>query len=385
MLVSPARRALVGAALLDFSVGPLFLWDTFSASLSRELNAPATSLSLAYSVGLAAFTVGVLVGGRLADAVAPRWLALVTGGGVVVGLGATAVAPSLLLLVLGFGVVLGSTTGIGYATAVRVAGTAGTKRGGAVALVVSAYAAGAVVLSPVVDILLNFLGRVGMFTVLAVVLGVIIACSSVLLPATAPQSPAASSGVAAVLPYRIPIVALWAMFLLGSAPALIAFAHAGQFARAPELTVVAVLLLNLGNFTGRLVAGPVADRLGHTPVLHLTAVALIAACSVLAIVGHPAATLSALFVLGLQYGAVSVLTPVAVAVPVPADRFGTAYGIVYSGWGVVGFAGPIAAAWLATATSYSAVAGVLIGVAVLFWGAIIWVSAATVIGPPGCQ
>lgn len=364
----------MGAVLLDFSVGPLFLWDAFSGTLSRELNAPTTAVSLAYSMGLAAFTVGVLFGGRFADVVAPRRLALVTGAGVVLGLGATAVATSLLVLVVGFGVVLGATTGLGYATAVRVAGTVPAKRGGAVALVVSAYAAGAVVLAPVVGVLLDFLGRAGMFMVLAVVLGVLIACSSLLLPATAPRSRAASPGVAAVLPYRLPIVALWAMFLLGSAPALIAFAHAGQFARAPELTVVAVVLLNLGNFLGRLLAGPVSDRFGYAPALHLSAVVLVAACLVLATAEQAVATLSALLALGLQYGAVSVLTPVAVAVPVPADRFGTAYGMVYSGWGVVGFAGPIAAAWLAAATSFPAVAGVLIGIAVLFWGAIAWVS-----------
>lgn len=137
-MAGSTRRAVVGAVLLDFSVSPLFLWDAFSASLSRELNASTTALSLAYSVGLAAFTVGVLCGGRLADAVAPRRLALVTAGGVVLGLGVTAVAPSLLVLVVGFGIVLGGTTGIGYATAVRVASTVTAKRGRAVALVVSA-------------------------------------------------------------------------------------------------------------------------------------------------------------------------------------------------------------------------------------------------------
>ena len=410
----------MGAVLLDFSVSPLFLWDTFSASLSRELHTPAPELGFAYSVGLAAFTAGVLIGGRLADAVAPRRLALVTGGGVVAGLGVTAVAPSLPVLGLGFGIVLGGATGIGYATAVRVAGTVSTRRGGTVAIVVSAYAAGAVVLAPVVDILLNVLGRTGMFISLAALLGVLVTCSGFLLPAfggppgrrlgegppgrrlgegppgrrlgegppgrrlgegppgrrlgEAPRGRAASSGIAAVLPYRVPILALWTMFLLGSAPALIAFGHAGQFARAPELTVVAVLLLNAGNFAGRLIAGPVADRIGHTPTLHITAGVLVAACAVLAVTDHPTILLSALLVLGLQYGAVSVLTPVAVAGPVPADRFGTAYGIVFSGWGLVGFAGPVAAAWLATAASYPAVAGVLIGVAVLFWGAVLWVS-----------
>ena len=370
-----ARRALVGAVLLDFSVCPLFLWGVFSASLSRELHLPTTSLSLAYSVGLVAFTVGVLVGGRLADAVAPRRLALVSGGGVVAGLSATAVASSLPVLVLGFGVVLGGVSGLGYATAVRVAGTASSRRGVAVALVVSAYAAGAVVLAPAVEFLLNTMGRTGMFVVLAAVLGILIACSSLLLPATASRIREASTGIAGILPYRVPILVLWTMFLLGSAPALIAFGHPEELARAPELAVVAVLLLNAGNFVGRLIAGPLADRVGHMPALHVTAGVLVGACVALAVARHPGVTLSALLMLGLQYGAVSVLTPLAVTAAVPDARFGTAYGIVFSGWGLGGFAGPVGAAWLATGASYTAVAGMLVGVAMLFWAAVMWVSA----------
>src|SRR5699024_7984922 len=134
---------------------------------------------------------------------------------------------------------------------------------------------------------------------------------------------------------------------------------AGQFAGAPELTVLAVLLLNLGNFIGRLIAAPLTDWMGQSSTLHISAGLSIVACLALTVADHPAVTLGALLVLGLQYGALSVLAPVALAGAVPADRFGTAYGLVFSGWGVVGFAGPLAAAWLASGTSYPVVAGAL--------------------------
>ncbi|MDT0305186.1 MFS transporter [Streptomonospora wellingtoniae] len=383
----PARRALAGAVLLDFAVGPLFLWDAFSRALSVELNVAGPQLSAAYAVGLGSFTAGVLVGGRVADAVAPRRIALVVGAGVVLGLVTAGLAESPAVLVLGFGVMLGGATGLGYATAVRVAGTAATKRGSAVAVVVSAYAAGAVVLAPVVGALLDAVGRTGMFTVLAVLLGGLTACASVLLPGAAQSSrsaPPRTRGAAdapdaprtpALRRYRRSILASWVMFLLGSAPALVAFGHAGGFAGAPELAVAAVVLLNAGNFAGRLAAGPIADRIGHVPALHATAAVLVGACVTLALVEEPGGALAALLALGAQYGAVSVLTPMAVADTVPADRFGAAYGMVFSGWGVVGLAGPVGAAWLAAGTGYPAVAAVLAGVAALFWGAVAWVSA----------
>ncbi|MQA15320.1 MAG: MFS transporter [Pseudonocardiaceae bacterium] len=377
MSVSPARRALAGAVLLDFAVSPLFIWDAFSASLARDLRVSVPSLSLAFSVGLAAFTAGVLVGGRVADAVAPRRIAVLTGCGVVVGLGTAAVAPSLLVLIVGFGIVLGGATGLGYATAVRVAGTVTAGRGGAMALVVSAYAAGAVVLAPVADRLLAVAGRAGMFASLAVGLGVVVVCAAILLPGTPPPARVAPRGGAAVVRlFRVPVPALWTMFFLGSAPALIAFAHAGQFAGRPQLTVVAVSLINAGNFVGRLIAGPASDRLGHAPVLHATAAALAGSCLALAVApDNPAVTLTALLVLGTQYGALSVLTPVATAEAVPNEQFGTAYGMVFSGWGIAGLAGPVAAAWLATRTGYPAIAAVLVGVAALSWVAVLWASA----------
>lgn len=355
-------------------MSPLFLWDTFSATLARELDASVTSLSLAYSVGLAMFTVGVLVGGRIADSIAPRRLAAYIAAGVAAGLGATAIAPSVAVLVLGYGVVLGGATGLGYATAVRVAGTMPGGRGWMVALVVSAYAAGAVVLSPVVDLLLGSVGRATTFAALAVGLGTVVACAAVLLPPTVPGGRAASSRMAAVLPYRGRLVGLWAMFLLGSGPALVAFGHAGEFAREPDLAATAVLLLNAGNFAGRLIAGPVADWIGTTGSLHLTGAMLVASCAVLGLVDTVNVALAALLVLGTQYGAVSVLTPLAVSATVPADRFGTAYGMVFSGWGLVGLVGPVAAASTAVATNYAAVAGGLTAVGVLFWAAVVWVS-----------
>lgn len=389
---TPARRALAGAALLDFAVSPLFIWDTFSARMASELDISSTATSIAFATGLAMFTTGVLIGGRLADALPPARLGMLTGGGVVGGLLVSALAQSLPVLVLGFGVLLGGASGLGYATAVRVAGTVTARKGTAMAIVVSAYAAGAVVLAPVADYLLTTFGRTGMFAWLATGLGILLACAYALLPRAegAPgnqgggnqrggkprpgqplpgrQEPRRQpSGRAGALTVRAPVPALWAMFALGSAPALVAFAHAGQFAGRADLTVVAVSLLNAGNFAGRLIAGPVSDRVGRAAVLHTIAAAVTGACVVLAVADRPAVTLSALLVIGTQYGALSVLTPVVTAEAIPAERFGSVYGLVFSGWGLVGLAGPIGAAWLAGYTGTSGPTGVLACIAVVGW------------------
>ncbi|MFB9727017.1 hypothetical protein, partial [Haloechinothrix salitolerans] len=91
----------MGAALLDVAVSPLFVWSTFTGVLAAELGVPEPSLSVVFAVGLACFTVGVLVGGRLADGLPPRVLALGTAVGVVAGLVLCAEASSVPVLLEG--------------------------------------------------------------------------------------------------------------------------------------------------------------------------------------------------------------------------------------------------------------------------------------------
>lgn len=361
------RRAVAGAVLLDLAVAPLFVWDVLDDSLAREVGRSPSALTVVYAVGLACFTVGVVFGGRLADRMPPRRLALLTAAGVVVGLAGTAVAPNVPTMVLSFGVVLGGATGAGYATAVRVAGSVAGRRGLAVSLVVSAYAAGAVVLSPVADLLLDRIGTVRTLTALAVVLGGLVLVASLLLPGAAASPRGSARPRGSLRPVRATVVVWWWVFGLGAAPALIAFGHAGGLAGDVGLAAVAVMLLNGGNLAGRLIAGPTRDRIGSTRALHLTAGALVVAVVGVAAQGPTAVALAALLLLGTQYGAVSVLVPVAVSEAVPADRFGAAYGVVFTGWGAVGLLGPLLAAGLAGVVDYGAVAWALAAPAVAFW------------------
>jgi MFS family permease len=157
------------------------------------------------------------------------------------------------------------------------------------------------------------------------------------------------------------------VFGLGSAPALTAFAHAGQAAGNPDAAVLAVPVLSAGNLVGRLVAGPVSDRVGRPVALHVTAAALAAACAVLAICDRTGVRMVALLLLGAQYGALSALVPAATADAVPAQRFGAAYGVVFTGWGLAGLIAPVAATALAVRTGWERVFLVFAGVAVLAW------------------
>lgn len=370
------RRALTGAVLLDLAVSPLFAWDVFTDSLRRDLGIGDAVLAGVFSVGLVSFMVGVLVGGRVADAVSPRRLALITTGGAVAGLLGSAAATTLPTLVLAFGVLLGGATGLGYATAVRVAGTVASGRGLALGLVVSAYAIGTAVLAPVAAALLIVLGRSGTFLLLAGGVGTILAVAAVLVPGHAAHPRAARRGTSRcdrpgpsgeTRPGG-PVVALWLAFGLGSAPALAAFAQAGQLSGTSGSLALAVTLLNVGNFAGRLVAGPLSDRVGRPAALHANSALLLLACLPLAAGAHGPVALAALLLLGTQYGALSTLTPAATSDVVPRERFGTTYGQVFTGWGLAGLLAPAATAALAATTiGYDGVYRAFLAVAALSW------------------
>lgn len=57
-------RALTGAGLLDLAMGPLFAWDVFTDALGRDLGVSHALLAGVFSVGLAAFMLGVMPADR---------------------------------------------------------------------------------------------------------------------------------------------------------------------------------------------------------------------------------------------------------------------------------------------------------------------------------
>ncbi|GAA4908509.1 sugar phosphate permease [Actinomycetospora succinea] len=356
-------RALTGAVLLDLAVSPLFAWDVVTGVLGRELGVGHAVLAGVFSVGLLAFMLGVLLGGRAADAVAPRRLALVALAGTVLGLLGSAAASSVVVLFLTFGVLVGGSTGLGYATAVRVAGTVASGRGLALGLVVSAYAAGTAVLAPVVSSLVGAVGRAATFVVLAAALGVLLAVAAVLVPGERPARTTREKARA-----TRPVVALWLAFGLGSAPGLAAFAQAGNLSGAA--VALAVALLNVGNFAGRLVAGPLSDRVGRRAALHANSGLLVLACVPLATGATGPVALVALLLLGTQYGALSALIPAATSDVVPPERFGTTYGRVFTGWGVAGLVAPVTAAGVAGLVGYGVVYAGFLGLAALSWACV---------------
>jgi OFA family oxalate/formate antiporter-like MFS transporter len=116
-----------------------------------------------------------------------------------------------------------------------------------------------------------------------------------------------------------------------------------------------------------LVAGPLSDRIGRPLALHVSMAVLVVSSAVLGLAGNPPMALSALAVLGTQYGALSTLAPAATADAVPAARLGATYGAVFTGWGIGGLVAPLAAAWAAAWLGWNHVCLVFLVPAAFGW------------------
>ncbi|MEU5843845.1 OFA family MFS transporter [Rhodococcus sp. NPDC047139] len=152
---------VVGALLLQFSIGAVYAWSVFGGALesaeSWQLSTVQASLPFTVTIGM--IFIGTYAGGRLQDLKGPRVVALI--GGVVYALGIllasfTAGADDYWLLILGYGIIGG--LGLGFAYIVPIAMLQKwfpDKTGLITGLAVGGFGFGAVLTSPVAQWLID--------------------------------------------------------------------------------------------------------------------------------------------------------------------------------------------------------------------------------------
>lgn len=337
---------LLAAVALNAAAGTLFAWSVLLPALAREFGVGVGELGMVFSTALVAFALAVLSGGGVVDRHGPRRTAVLAGvlsGG---GLAVAAAAPGVLVLHVGIGVLFGSGSGLAYLAAVAWASTrSGQRRTAAVGVVVAAYAAGPVVAAP-----LGAWGtdRWGWRVTLAVA-AVVVAGTTVLAGRGLPgplRAPGRDGGRATRGPVgdTVALVSLWLLFFGTVAPGLLAFAYGAAIATErgvpPDTAGVVVALMAAGNLTGRLLSAPLTAWAGLRGALWTSLGALLLALLALAWSSAAVVVVLGLPLLALQYGLVSALLPAATRQVSGDVRFGTAYGRVFSSWGLAGLVGP---------------------------------------------
>lgn len=366
---------LAAACLINLCAGSIYAWSVFAPPLAERLSlitgttVTAGALAAAFSLANGIAPVPMILGGWVNDRFGPR--AIIPAGGIVMGIGfyfaATAETP--IALILGYGLGFGLGLGFVYGSSVNtILKFFPDRRGLAGGIATAVYGMSSVLLPPIAHALTEAEGIQTALLMLGGIFTVVIVAGALFLekcPESFQKCFAASSrgrrsagdecdwrGM--LRAKRFPPMVL--LMLCGAIPGMMIISHCWSLAKdAAGLDAAAasaaVSMLALANVFGRLLAGALSDKFGRLSSLSGALILTIAA-TVLLSLSSPEAPIffyAGILAIGLAFGAFMGIYP-----GFTAEEFGTKhnsvnYGIMFSGFAVAGFVGPLAMSMLKSA------------------------------------
>ncbi len=348
---------------INLALGILYTWSVISKGIPAEWGWSETQKSLPYAIACLIFCIVMVPAGRMQDRIGPRVVATI--GGLLVGAGMilASYTTSAIGYILGFGVLAGAGIGFGYASATppAVKWFPARKTGLIAGIVVSGFGLASVYAAPLAKNLtatcglpqtMMYLG-IGFLVVVVVLAQLLVAPPKGYVPAGSPvakpgATPAKAEDVAPLAMLATwQFYVLWFMFACGSGAGLMIISKLAIIAQVQAglaLGFVLVAVLAIGNGGGRIGAGMLSDRIGRKTTLFICfvvqaiAITLISMAHEGSVLATPAvmSVLSAL--IGANYGANLALFPSVTKDYYGLKNFGMNYGLVFTAWGLGGFA-----------------------------------------------
>jgi len=369
-----ARVVLIAGVLFNLSIGMLYTWSIIRTHMMALPDGLATGwgwtsaqAGLPFTVAVAFFAIGLLIGGRIQDKIGPRWV--VTAGGFLTGLGMIVsglVGNSPVGVTVGFGVMTGIGMGFGYGciTPPALKWFHPSKKGLVSGLIVGGFGFGAVYFGPLASALLDNFGIERAFLFMGIGVAVVSVPIAQFIrnpPAGyAPEKPKKISETAAKssggIDYtwremvRTPrFYMMFAMFMITSSVGLMVIGNVTRIATmqagitSPALLASLVSFMAIVNMAGRIIGGLVSDKIGQVNTLFI-----IFAVQIANMIGFMFyASLPALIVgitgVGLCFGALLSIFPALTAGQYGLKNYGANYGIMFLAWGLSGIAAPVLA------------------------------------------
>ena len=392
----------VAAALTGLVLGILYIWSVVRAGIPPSWGWTQADTAVPYSAMCAFFAITMIPAGRLQDRFGPRIAILLGGllaglGLVISGLGGS----SLLAYVIGFGVVTGSGVGLGYAatTPASIKWFPPQRTGLIAGIVVAGFGLAPVVLAPLTAWLLDLFattnaegvveqGVPGTMIALGVLTWVVVgACALFVRNPPEGHLVQPPSGAAAARTPRPEFVwremlrtaqfwILFAMFWFGSAAGLTFISVASDLGKHAlgSLAFLVVVVLAVGNASGRILTGMLSDRIGRQTMLLVEFVWQALVVAALYWLSHGEAgwapILAVVFMLGFNYGTNLAVFPAACKDYFGIRNFGLNYGCLFAAFGSAGLVMPWINGFILDRTgssdlSYAIIIALLLAAAVL--------------------
>ena len=344
-------RAAGGGAALAAGILLMLVLGTvhaFSVFLENAFAVSRAAASATYSLALVFLTAGVLFGHVLFRIVSGPALCLAVSAVAAVGCLLAAWAAHVAVVWLGYGVLFGGANGLGYAYALQSAAQANPHRAGfAMGVITAAYALGAAVSPPVLQMLIEAGGFAAAMKSMAVVLIVVGPLSALLYRQSGMRLKVDTHDVQRSRAGIALLLFLWLGYGSAVAAGLMAIGHATGIADAaglgPAAIVAAPAIIALFNMGGSLGGGLLADRMPISRLLAVLALVSSGALVWLALSTASVAILAGLGLVGLAYGATIAVYPAYVSSLFGQSAGVRAYGVVFTAWGFAGLVAPITA------------------------------------------
>jgi OFA family oxalate/formate antiporter-like MFS transporter len=340
--------AVLGGLLALGSLGGVYAWSALGSELERMHGYSARHMQLVFGAAIASFALSMVPAGRLlARGTSPARLGAVSavlfGGGFVLG---GLYQESLTMLVLSMGVVLGVGIGFGYVSALAtVLGCLPNRKGLAVGLAVSTFAAASMVLAAAIDWMLGL--GVAMSRIFSM-LGLTYFCVILLgafLQTKAPRSEVRTNAHA-VQPFRAD-ASFWRLFAAmfsGTFAGLLVIGSMKPLALeagvTAELATSFIGAFALGNAGGRLAWGAVHDRMGPRTVSVALGLLSVSLALLVAAPGNPWLFAVAVVLVGFCFGACFVLFAACLAELHGPGAIASIYPWLFLSYGAAGLLGP---------------------------------------------
>jgi nitrate/nitrite transporter NarK len=343
---------------INLALGILYTWSMFKTAIEKDFGWKGNQLNDPYALCCLVFAFTMIFAGRCQDKFGPRVTASI--GGLLVGAGMVLISTtnSYATWLLGFGVLVGVGIGCGYSSTTPPAlkWFPPAKTGLIAGLVVAGFGLAPIYLAPTSQYLLANYGLKQSMLIFGVAFTVIVIGLAQLLknpPAgyvaatkSTGGSPAAANNFSPGEIIRQPAFwLLWILYFIGAGAGLMVISSVSGMAKKTMGTqaFIAVAVMAIGNAGGRIIAGILSDKIGRRWTLMLV-LAIQAALMFIAIPVTASAdgakyiiVLVASFI-GFNYGANLSLFPSFTKDLWGLKNFGMNYGVIFTAWGVGGFA-----------------------------------------------
>lgn len=362
---------LVASCLINVCIGALYAWSVFAVPMAEHLTAlqpagsptiTAGSLAIVFSIANMVGPITMITGGWLVRTIGPRYVILI--GGILFGLGMviSGFARNVTVLTLGFGLCCGLAMGMAYGCSVsNCVKFFPDKKGLAGGLTTAAYGLSSVIVPFIANKIISVMDVTMAFKILGIAIVILVGIASrFVLPCPdgflpegyiLPVSDTAQAGRDVIWKEMIRdriFYIMMAMMCCGAFMGMMIISQASPIAQeqirmSAGAAASAVAVLALFNTGGRILGGILSDRLGRINTLTLLLTVSIAGLALLVSAGEGDLMVfyPGICIVGISFGGFMGIYPGFTNEQFGAKHSGVNYGIMFTGFAISGFFGPL--------------------------------------------